>query len=76
VAHMLMTGETEREGVLLCSGRETGEEVRRGPVRCPHRIEYRAILTTRDEGEPQPPEKRPGGRRRSRGRGSRRRDVA
>lgn len=66
VAEMLRLGETEREGMLLCSGREAGEEVRRGPVRCPHRIEYRAVLTLRGDEpvSPRPPQRR----RRSRGR--------
>jgi hypothetical protein len=80
IAQMLDLGENEREGVMLCSGREIGDEVRRGPVRCPHRIHYRAVLTGR--GQEEPPEPRqpagPGGgsRRRHRGRGSRRRSAA
>lgn len=49
IAFMLSNSETEREGMLLCSGRETGEEVKRGPVRCPHRIEYKATLVARTE---------------------------
>jgi hypothetical protein len=77
VAQMLSQGETEREGVLLCSGREVGDEVRRGPVRCPHRIHFRATLIPRTDDEPQTP-KPPSGqqRRRNRGRGQRRRHVA
>ena len=55
IADMLTVGETEREGMMLCSGREVAEEVRRGPVRCPHRIEFRAMLTLKTEGE-RPPE--------------------
>lgn len=73
VADMIRLDETQREGVMLCSGRETGEEVRRGPVRCPHRIEFHATLTPRDESAP--PWK--SNRRRTRGRGgNRRREVA
>src|SRR5579863_9276274 len=33
IAEMMQLSETVREGMLLCSGRETNEEVRRGPVR-------------------------------------------
>jgi hypothetical protein len=76
VADMLKLGETEREGMMLCSGRETGEEVRRGPVRCPHRIHYRATLELRSDDRPLPAEERQQGRRRDRGRGPRRRNVA
>lgn len=82
IAQMLDLGETEREGVMLCSGRETADEVRRGPVRCPHRIHYRAILTVRGEGDQPPEPKQPSGpggganRRRNRGRGSRRKSAA
>lgn len=77
VAAMLSEGQQEREGILLCSGREVGEEVRRGPVRCPHRIEYRATLMEKSEPEARPEvrqESRPQGNRRSqyrRGRGGR-----
>lgn len=64
IAEMVKLGETEREGVMLCSGRETNEEARRGPVRCPCRIEYTAILTPRSvEGPPPPPERRQYNRR-------------
>jgi hypothetical protein len=73
VAYMLRVGETEREGMLLCSGREVGEEVKRGPVRCPHRIEYRAILTPRTSEEPPRPRQKD---RRSRYRQRRRDRVA
>lgn len=73
IAEMLALEQTEREGTMLCSGRETGEEVRRGPVRCPHRIEYRASLTLHSGDEPAEPKSQ---RRRGRGRGSRRRSVA
>lgn len=78
IAEMLALGETEREGVMLCSGREVGEEVRRGPIRCPHRIAYRAVLTARSEGEPERENTRrpPPNRRRGRGRNPRRRNVA
>lgn len=74
IAEMLALGETERSGMMLCSGRETGEEVRRGPVRCPHRILFRATLTPRTGEEPSEP--KPQNRRRGRGRGPRRRNVA
>lgn len=74
VADMLVVGEVSREGMMLCSGRETGEEVRRGPVRCPHRILFKATLTIKS-GEAQP-EPKSNNRRRGRGRGPRRRDVA
>src|SRR5947209_2799557 len=85
IAEMLQLGEAEREGTMLCSGRETGEEVRRGPVRCPHRIAYRATVSfkTEDgvperEGERKQTGDRRGarGRGRGRGRGPRRKDVA
>jgi hypothetical protein len=87
IAQMLEQGESEREGVMLCSGREIGDEVRRGPVRCPHRIHYRVVLTARGQDEPpqpRPPQPRqpnpPGGggpsRRRNRGRGPRRKSAA
>jgi hypothetical protein len=75
VADMLRAGEMEREGLLLCSGRETGDEVRRGPVRCPYRIEYRAILTSKEEGPPEESTPRPRSPRRGRHR-SRRRPAA
>ena len=66
LADMLRSEELEREGMLLCSGREVGEEVRRGPIRCPHRIEFKATLSPRTEE--QKPERRPQNRRgRSRG---------
>lgn len=51
VAYMQANDEPVREGLMLCSGREVGEEVKRGPVRCPHRIEYRATLIPRTEEE-------------------------
>jgi hypothetical protein len=74
IAEMVQLGETQREGVMLCSGREVAEEARRGPVRCPYRIEYRVTLTPRtDEGPP--PERRPF-QRRGRGRSGRRRSAA
>jgi hypothetical protein len=49
VAYMLANEESAREGMMLCSGHEVGEEAKRGPVRCPHRIEYRATLIPRTE---------------------------
>ena len=73
IAYMLRTEEMERQGTLLCVGREIGDEVRRGPVRCPHRIEYKATLSTRTE-EDRPP-RRPQNRR-GRGRGNRRNNAA
>jgi hypothetical protein len=76
VADMLRLDETEREGMMLCSGRETGEEVRRGPVRCPYRIEFRATLTPRTEVEQPERKPQPQHRRRGRSRGPRGRDVA
>jgi hypothetical protein len=81
IADMLNVGEAERSGTMLCSGRETGEEVRRGPVRCPHRMLYRATLTFRtDESPPEREdrgeERRSRGRGRGRNRGGRRRHVA
>jgi hypothetical protein len=76
IADMLTVGETQREGTMLCSGRETGEEVRRGPVRCPHRIQYRATIAIRTADEPEPNRRPNNNRRRGRGRGPRRRDVA
>jgi hypothetical protein len=68
IAEMLQTGEMERAGTMLCSGREIGEEVRRGPVRCPYRIEYKVTLSLKMEDRE--PERRGYGRRR-RGRGRR-----
>ncbi len=79
VAAMLSLEEGEREGVMLCSGRETGEEIRRGPVRCPHRIHYRATLIHKTgEERPERPEgpARSQQRRRGRGRGPRRPSLA
>lgn len=76
VADMLRLDEVEREGMMLCSGREVGGEVRRGPVRCPHRIVYKATLTHRTDDEPGGNEQGQRQRRRGRGRGPRRRNVA
>ncbi|HLJ67342.1 MAG TPA: hypothetical protein VKX16_08280 [Chloroflexota bacterium] len=81
VADMLRLGETSRQGIMLCSGREVGEEVRRGPVRCPHRIAYTAQISLRSEDQgPDPDRAAPSGRRshqrRGRGRGHRRSNVA
>lgn len=78
IADMLSQGETEREGLMLCSGREVGEEVRRGPVRCPYRIDYRSILSRKVEGDQpaDPDQVKSNNRRRGRGRGSRRRSFA
>jgi len=79
VADMLHMEEKQREGTFLCSGRETGEEVRRGPVRCPHRIMFKAVLSPRTDDGDGPDEQRSSHRqqhRRGRGRGHRRRDVA
>jgi hypothetical protein len=62
VDFMLRLQETRREGMMLCSGREVGEEVKRGPVRCPHRIAYRTTLELRAEDE-KPPKQNAGNRR-------------
>ncbi|HZS94939.1 MAG TPA: hypothetical protein VFA78_09090 [Chloroflexota bacterium] len=51
IADMLAQEEMEREGLLLCAGREMGDETRRGPVRCPHRIAYKLVLSKREEPE-------------------------
>lgn len=63
IAHMLRDEETERTGVMLCSGREAGEEVRRGPIRCPYRIQYTVRLTPRSGDEPDTGERRQENRR-------------
>lgn len=63
IAEMLKLGETEREGMMLCSGREVGEEVRRGPIRCPYRIEYSVKLAPRSGEEPEPQGRRQSNRR-------------
>lgn len=64
IAEMLRLGETEREGMMLCAGREMGDETRRGPIRCPYRMEYRAILTPKTEPERPQKAQRPPQRRR------------
>ncbi len=74
IAEMVQLGETEREGVMLCSGREIGEEVRRGPVRCPYRIEYKATLSPRTDDGPRP--ERRSYQRRGRHRSARRNTAA
>ena len=74
IAEMVRQGESERVGMMLCSGREVGEEVRRGPVRCPYRIEYKVALTPRSDEGP-PPERKPF-QRRGRNRSGRRRSAA
>jgi hypothetical protein len=68
IAEMVSLGETERQGVMLCSGREIAEEVRRGPVRCTYRIDFKATLSPRSEDEPPRPERRPFRRGRNRSR--------
>ena len=60
---MLRDGESEKQGMMLCTGREVGEEVRRGPIRCPYRIDYTVRLSSRDEEEPAAPRKPPPQRR-------------
>lgn len=72
IAEMLKLGETEREGMMLCSGREVGEEVRRGPIRCPYRIDYTVTLVPKQEDAPE----RPPSPRRSRHRRGRRSSAA
>src|SRR5919205_2913390 len=62
IAEMLREGEMERKGMMLCSGREVAEEARRGPVRCPYRIDYSVTLSTREEERPPQP-RRPSNRR-------------
>ncbi len=76
IAQMLHVGETEREGTMLCSGRETGEEVRRGPVRCPHRIDYSVTLSLKSEDDQGPERERKRFHRRGRNRSSRRSSAA
>ena len=76
IAQMLHVGETEREGIMLCSGRETGEEVRRGPVRCPHRIDYRVTLSLKSEDDESPERERRRFHRRGRNRSNRRSSAA
>jgi hypothetical protein len=66
IAQMLRSGERDQSGTLLCSGREIGDEARRGPVRCPHRIDYSVSLTPRSEGEREPERRPPPHRRRNR----------
>jgi|SRR5579875_3888145 len=51
IADMIEQGELEREGTLLCAGREMGDETRRGPIRCPYRVQYKIIISTREEPE-------------------------
>lgn len=70
IAEMIQLGESEREGMLLCSGREIGEEVRRGPIRCRYRIDYKAslVMKTEDEKDRRPHHRR--GRNRPPRRGS------
>jgi hypothetical protein len=74
IAEMLREGETERRGMMLCSGREVGEEVRRGPIRCPYRIDYSVTLTPRNQEQPGPQQKSQ--HRRGRHRHSRRSSAA
>lgn len=74
IAEMCNMGETERDGIMLCSGRETGDESRRGPIRCPHRVGFSVTLFPRGEDEPRP--ERRSQQRRGRNRGFRRRPAA
>ncbi len=78
VAAMIREQESERTGMMLCSGREIAEESRRGPVRCPHRILYKATLSVRsDDGdEREAPTRRPNNYRRGRSRPQRRKESA
>lgn len=61
IAEMLRLGEEDREGMMLCSGREVSEESRRGPMRCRYRIDYHATLVPKTGEEQQ--ERRPQHRR-------------
>lgn len=74
IAQMLELGETQRTGVMLCSGREIAEEARRGPIRCPYRIEYSATITRKTDNRPEPEPR--AHHRRSRDRRGRRRSAA
>jgi hypothetical protein len=74
IADMLAQGESERTGMMLCAGREGGDEMRRGPIRCPYRIEYTITLSER-EAEPQP-ERKSSRPRHGRGRPHRRNSAA
>lgn len=47
IDEMLSMGETDRRGILYCSGRELPEEGRRNPGRCRHRISYHMTLSQR-----------------------------
>lgn len=76
VASMLKEEETEREGMLLCAGREIAEESRRGPVRCPHRIMFHATVNLRTGDDDERDRPRRTNYRRGRGRPQRRKDVA
>lgn len=46
IEEMLALGETQREGILYCGGRELREDSRRA-TRCRHRIRYKATLSNR-----------------------------
>lgn len=75
IASMLQLDELEREGMMLCTGREIAEEARRGPVRCPYRIDYKVTLSTRS-GDNEPKADRRPFHRRGRGRPHRRNNPA
>jgi hypothetical protein len=75
ITAMLREDQAEREGTLLCAGREVTDGSKRGPLRCPHRIEYAATLAVRNDSTDGPDGRRSGRRpsyRRGRGRGPRR----
>jgi hypothetical protein len=76
IAQMVRDGDAERQGMMLCSGPEVGEEVRRGPIRCPYRIEYSVKLTPRGGEEPEPQGGRRQHNRRGRNRQHRRSSAA
>ncbi|MGH2447300.1 MAG: hypothetical protein ACRDFS_01655, partial [Chloroflexota bacterium] len=66
IAEMLSRDELEYEGIMLCAGREVAEDGRRGPLRCPHRIELRVRLERKPAEEQEAkPKRRPHRRRRS-----------
>ena len=47
IVEMMSLGQNERQGTIYCSGRELGDETRRSPSRCRHRIHYKATVSQR-----------------------------